>query len=170
MIGDVNRMGLLKCRVLNGEPVFKMDESNNWFINKGLPEFVWNDPIEEQKIHSSDKALQCCVPLLLAKLLLTKPPDLYPSTIFFRPKGMCMLAESDIKEITNALEGAGRKRVEAEGSQMVAMMTNMYVLANGVTYVELVPHLYWKTKVYDMVSGKSRCVPNVMLRSFIHAS
>lgn len=39
------------------------------------------------------------VPLLPAKLLLTKLPDLYPSTIFFRPKGMCMLAESDTKVV-----------------------------------------------------------------------
>lgn len=40
-----------------------------------------------------------------------------------------------MKEITNALEGAGTKPIEAEGSQKVTMMsqTNMYVLANGVT-------------------------------------
>jgi hypothetical protein len=86
------------------------------------------------------------------------------------PLGSLIALSYTMKEITNALEGAGRKRVEAEGSQKVAMMTNMHVLAIGVTYVELVPHLYWKTKVYDMVSGKSRCVPNVMLRSFIPAS
>lgn len=33
----------------------------------------------------------------------------------------------------------------------------MYVLANDVTWAKLVPRLNWKTKVYDMVSGKD-CV------------
>lgn len=51
------------------------------------------------------------------------------------PLGSLIALSYKMKEITNALEGAGTKPIEAKSSQKATMMsqTNMYVLANGVT-------------------------------------
>jgi len=49
------------------------------------------------------------------------------------PLGSLIALSYKMKEITNALEGAGTKPIEAEGSQKVTMMsqTNMYVLCTS---------------------------------------
>ncbi|KAK9732928.1 hypothetical protein RND81_04G032500 [Saponaria officinalis] len=96
------------------------------------------------------------------------------------PTGSLIVLSHKVKEITNALEGAGAQPSEAEVAHEVAMMsqTNTYRPGIDVTQAELVPHLNWrrqersemvgnwKAKVFDMlnvmVSVKSRRVPGAM--------
>ncbi|KAG4914045.1 hypothetical protein AAZX31_19G233400 [Glycine max] len=96
------------------------------------------------------------------------------------PPGSLIALSHKEKEITNALEGAGRQPTESEVAHEVSLMsqTNMYRPGIDVTQAELVPHLNWrrqektemvgnwKAKVYDMlhvmVSVKSRRVPGAM--------
>ncbi|KAL9235165.1 hypothetical protein vseg_009952 [Gypsophila vaccaria] len=96
------------------------------------------------------------------------------------PTGSLIVLSHKVKEITNALEGAGAQPSEAEVAQEVAMMsqTNTYRPGIDVTQAELVPQLNWrrqersemvgnwKAKVFDMsnvmVSVKSRRVPGAM--------
>ncbi|TKY64421.1 ankyrin repeat domain-containing protein 13C-B [Spatholobus suberectus] len=90
------------------------------------------------------------------------------------PSGSLLALAHKVKQITDALEGAGRQPTEAEDNHEVSLMsqTNMYRPGIDVTQSELVPHLNWrrqektemvgnwKAKVYDMlhvmVSVKSR--------------
>lgn len=60
--------------------MFKMDESNNWFVNKGKPKFVGDDPIQEQKIHSSNKVRRLSHVVVL--ILVPEGPRLRLEIIF----------------------------------------------------------------------------------------
>ncbi|KAL0559107.1 hypothetical protein IC582_003697 [Cucumis melo] len=96
------------------------------------------------------------------------------------PPGSLIILTHKVKEITNALEGAGAQPTDAEVAHEVDLMsrTNMYRPGIDVTQAELLPHLNWrrqertevvgswKAKIYDMlhvmVSVKSRRVPGAM--------